>query len=297
MGPQQGSNNVERYLESTDQRLSVCGNCGAQIPSGNYISHTTYCYRENYRCSACKAIIPQRDRDAHLAEWTEPSRLFSAMEGREVETLQLMIEHGADVTAARSENQGTLLHIAARLGDAELIGFLIGNGFEDVSPRSLQGETPLHCAVESGNFQAVRLLVELGADLNPSTAGVEPPLMLACRRGLAQAARLLVEMRADLEVTTPIGDTALDVARTLGHQDVVMALATVGAPLRSGTPTRRARSNSPHPLTSVPSFGGVGTASGSGSAGYPPLPPNRRRDSTPKRPPLASSGRGSASQL
>ena len=45
----------------------------------------------------------------------------------------------------------------------------------------------------------MRLLAELGADLNLRNGSGETPLILVCRRGHAEAAKFLLEMRADPE--------------------------------------------------------------------------------------------------
>merc|ERR1711879_353030 len=39
---------------------SICGNCGRDIPVGNLVSHSVYCYRNNYRCNACGEVISIR---------------------------------------------------------------------------------------------------------------------------------------------------------------------------------------------------------------------------------------------
>eukprot|EP00927_Polykrikos_kofoidii_P015566 TRINITY_DN16934_c0_g2_i2.p1 TRINITY_DN16934_c0_g2~~TRINITY_DN16934_c0_g2_i2.p1 ORF type:complete len:252 (+),score=30.05 TRINITY_DN16934_c0_g2_i2:104-757(+) len=195
-----------------------------------------------------------------------------------------MVEHGLDLsTCVEADTGDTALHAAARLGDAQLIGFCMGYGV-DINPCNVRGDIPLHLAAESGNLQAVQLLVELGADLNNLNAQGEPALMLACRRGAAKCARLLVEQRADAEACTKLGDTPVQVAQRLGHQDTVLALAMAGVSLRSGTPSR-VRSNSPmRRLNSGGSLsntgfgsGGLGSSGGGGGCGgcgggYPPVP-------------------------
>ena len=70
------------------------------------------------------------------------------------------------------ETQGeTLLHVASRNTDIEIIDLLARNGAWDVvNARDAEGFTPLHVAAIHGNMQAVKKLVDLGADVNQAVA-------------------------------------------------------------------------------------------------------------------------------
>lgn len=258
--------------------MSVCGNCGHEIPSGNLVSHSVFCYRNNYRCSSCEEVIALKDKESHVEEWTNGLRLLQATSKRDLETVQAMAAHGADFTiVSHPETKDSVLHVAARIGDVELISFFMGFGVE-VDPLNLQGDTPLHIAAETAEIPALKLLVELGANLNVSNGRGETPLMLVCRRGSAQAAKFLLEMKADAEACTKLGDTALQIAQRLGFQETVLALATAGVSLRPGTPNR-ARSGSPLVKSTALNSMPAGTSGGA----YPPLPPR------PGRPPQPTS--------
>jgi len=228
-----------------------------------------YCYRNNHRCAACGEVISIREKESHQKHWTDPARLIDATERRDVETVRNMAEHGVDFSAASHPRTGdTVLHVAAKLGDVELVSFFMGYGV-DIDPLNQQGETPLHRAAEGADLPAVRLLVELGANLNLISSRGDSPLMLVCRRGLASAAKYLVEMRADASARTELGDTPLQIAQRHGFQETVLALCQAGAPLRSGTPSRT-RSSSLD-----------ARAGKAGAGGYPPLLRAKRRSKSP----------------
>lgn len=55
--------------------------------------------------------------------------------------------------------------IAAKGGDLQLLKKLLGNGI-DVNCRHSLGWNALHAAVVNGNWDAVQLLIENGADVN-----------------------------------------------------------------------------------------------------------------------------------
>lgn len=289
----------ESSLQSAD--ASLCGNCGRQIPEGNMVSHTIHCYRNNFRCDTCDEVLPLRDRESHMQHWTDSTRLLDAASARDLEQVRNMLAHGANLAnCVHPETRDTALHVAARLGDLDLIEICMGHGVE-VDPANARGETPLHLAAER-ELPIVRLLVELGAQLNPADGQGEVPLIRACRRGSAQVARYLVEMRADPELTTPLGDTPVQIAQRLGHRETVMALCLQGAPLRSGTPKKRSSSSGsrdrrsrgersssrsrrelPEQLVDAPLSGGYPTT-GSG----PPLPSGSGR---PPRHGMSPAGR------
>ena len=63
----------------------------------------------------------------------------------------------------------TLLHVASRNNDCEIIELLVKNGSSDVNSRDSEGYTPLHIAAIHGNMYAVRKLLDLRADISRAT--------------------------------------------------------------------------------------------------------------------------------
>lgn len=317
----------DEVAPSPEAETTLCGNCRRHIPSGNVLAHSVSCYRNNWHCDACDEVLPLASKDAHLEEWTDPERLLDAVSRRDMDAVQKMLGHNADLcTALHSRTGDTAMHVASRLGDVELIAFVTGHG-ADINPVNGQGETPLHCAAaavpapggggssssSSGAAAvvspAVRLLVELGADLNALDSRGEPVLLSLARRGCAATVKYLAEMRADTEVRTKMGDTALQVAQRGSHQETVLALLSGGASLRPGTPSRSS-SQGPPAVGGSPSDGDRGVSparasrrSGSASrsaaaisdavagaaAGYPPRPRMKRSNSLRGAPPAAPS--------
>jgi len=222
-----------------EERTTTCGNCGAEVPEGNLVTHSIHCYRNTYRCTACGDVISNRDREAHQQHWTDLRRLFEAARRADQDTLIAMERHGVDLaTSVDPETQDTLVHVAARLGDEDLIGFAIGHG-GDINPFNADGASPLHVAVEHAQLPAIKFLVELGADLAAPNRAGETPLIICCRRaGTAPVVSFLMEMRADPEAVTALGDTALQIAQRRGCHETVLAMVSKGAALRPGTPRR-----------------------------------------------------------
>ncbi|CCX04300.1 Similar to Ankyrin repeat and SOCS box protein 8; acc. no. Q4R544 [Pyronema omphalodes CBS 100304] len=60
----------------------------------------------------------------------------------------------------------------------------------DINAWSHNDNTPLHCAAYEENVEAVRVLLEVGADINPGCKR-ETPLMMAIRRGYTEIEQIL----------------------------------------------------------------------------------------------------------
>jgi ankyrin repeat protein len=98
----------------------------------------------------------------------------------------------------------------------------------DVSP---DGFTALHLAIYGRQKQAVRLLVERGADLEAvSTAAIAQvrPLGTAAFVGSVPLARILLEAGADPNAENPQGHTAMDTAKANGDEEFAALLREFG---------------------------------------------------------------------
>lgn len=77
--------------------------------------------------------------------------------------------------------------------------------------------TCLHAAAENGHTLLVRLLLAMGADVDPLTMLRSTPLHLAALRGHTDACLLLLDAGADPGARDGEGKTPLDLARDEGH--------------------------------------------------------------------------------
>lgn len=81
--------------------------------------------------------------------------------------------------------------------------------------------TPLHSAVEDGDYPAVRRHIAARSDLNAKDSSGWTPLHRAAMRGDLPMVQLLADAGADPKRTGPQGKTILAVAREQGHTSVV----------------------------------------------------------------------------
>jgi hypothetical protein len=111
------------------------------------------------------------------------------------------------------------IHWASAYGESETLKEIIASAH----PRLLNklnrhGMTPLHAAAFHGHFECVKVLLDAGADPNVPSSGEKFtfPLHLAVTRIEKEIAELLlVEGRADANLKDYLGQTPLDIARSL----------------------------------------------------------------------------------
>lgn len=99
---------------------------------------------------------------------TSPALLLQALQSGSKERLAELIKKGAVDLNTRYDNDETILHIAARDSDPDIISLLIDAG-ADIHAKNVRGYTPLHVAAQEGDIEAVKLLVLKGADPNATT--------------------------------------------------------------------------------------------------------------------------------
>lgn len=115
-------------------------------------------------------------------------------------------------------------------GDGDIAG-IRGLLLAGANPNSHAGDAfqPLHIAAENGRTEAVRVLLDAGADVDirDATWGWTP-LMLASNRGNTDLVRLLLARGADVTLQGSDG-TALHLAEVKHRDEVVRILREAGA--------------------------------------------------------------------
>ncbi|OYY92887.1 MAG: hypothetical protein B7Y41_14100 [Hydrogenophilales bacterium 28-61-23] len=120
------------------------------------------------------------------------------------------------------EGQLELIH-AVEKRDRERIDALLKNG---VNPNGLTGQwgkSALILAVEQGDVEITRLLLDAGADPDLKGGGYTP-LVLAALRGHARIARLLLKAGANPDFKSGDGNSALTAAASMNRLDVIRVL-------------------------------------------------------------------------
>ena len=159
---------------------------------------------------------------------------------------KLLIEKGANLEAKTSIGQvGTALMGAAHNGNLELIRLLLAHhadlnaisaesdGNVKNGPVAVGNLTALHFAVANGSAEAVKLLLDAGAPVDPRDVRGMTPLMVAVStdRPNVEIVRMLSAKGADASIRSNIGESTVDWARKFNNPAVLSTLKREAAKL------------------------------------------------------------------
>lgn len=92
------------------------------------------------------------------------------------------------------------IHRASYTGAVDIIMYCLKQNASDVNSRNSLGRTPLMLAAEQDNKDAVKVLLEAGADPHLTTVGGMTALHFAAKANAEKATRVLLELVDDLPV-------------------------------------------------------------------------------------------------
>jgi len=131
---------------------------------------------------------------------------------------------------------GSLLHIAAAQGQADRCRQLLESPEANVQVdiEKSDGSTPLMLAAAMGHTDAVRVLLDAGANVEAVGRMGATSLMMAASLGHIEVVNVLIQHGADINKKhSYAGTTALHFAAEVGHVEVIRALCRAGADLAS----------------------------------------------------------------
>ncbi|XP_069699766.1 ankyrin repeat and protein kinase domain-containing protein 1-like [Periplaneta americana] len=100
----------------------------------------------------------------------------------------------------------------------------------DLEKADSEGRTPLHRAAERGDTRTVQVLLDAGCDVNAADPDGCTPLYLTAEKGHRDACRVLLAAGARLDMKERLyGWTALHLAAYHGHRAVCQLLLAAGA--------------------------------------------------------------------
>ena len=124
------------------------------------------------------------------------------------QTVQAIIEHGADVNAANNRCQ-TALWFACFDGQGTFVKILLDAGADpnitdDVKESSLHSAIRGYCSIDT-----VMEIIHHGADIDAVNDNSATPLLIACNTGQTESVRCLLKLKADPNIANINGYTSL----------------------------------------------------------------------------------------
>ncbi|OGU57006.1 MAG: hypothetical protein A2V66_05420 [Ignavibacteria bacterium RBG_13_36_8] len=138
--------------------------------------------------------------------------IHDAVQKENLQQVAELIEKDPDIVNELNNEQATPLHLAASLGNEEIVQYLLSHGAL-VDAKNNSGQTPLHVAIsaDTPKEEVIRLLIENGADIN-AKVNEDIPLTIAARMRLPNIVDLLIDKRADIPVNDNVAETLLRLA-------------------------------------------------------------------------------------
>ncbi|KAJ3115228.1 hypothetical protein HDU96_001012 [Phlyctochytrium bullatum] len=158
--------------------------------------------------------------------------LFFALEEDNLEILQLLVQHGADLNSRYRGD--TALHRAAAKGRPEVVKLLLEFG-ADIEALNEDGLTPLCAAARKGRCECMDVLLDAGANVDAVDSEDEKSaLSWACADGRLDAVRLLIARGASVNpASSPFPPLYEAAGAQRDHLDVVKTLLEAGADVNS----------------------------------------------------------------
>ena len=158
---------------------------------------------------------------------TQSQIAFSdAVEHDRLSVLEKLVADGVSPNQMVREGDPALVR-AIRLGNTDLVEFLLKQPNVDVNMSSDYGETALMLAAFSGNEDLTKALVQKGASINKTIGW--PALHYAATNGHDAVVKYLLAEGADVNARTDAGVTPLYMAARGMYRTTVMTLLRAGA--------------------------------------------------------------------
>eukprot|EP00746_Dinoflagellata_sp_MGD_P165987 gnl/MRDRNA2_/MRDRNA2_95591_c0_seq1.p1 gnl/MRDRNA2_/MRDRNA2_95591_c0~~gnl/MRDRNA2_/MRDRNA2_95591_c0_seq1.p1 ORF type:complete len:821 (+),score=211.88 gnl/MRDRNA2_/MRDRNA2_95591_c0_seq1:85-2547(+) len=170
------------------------------------------------------ATLLSKGADANAKDptfgWTP---LIAACNSGKLALVKLILDSGGKAAPACNEGN-TALHLAARNGYEDIVGFMLSKGKSDVNAQNNNGWSALIWAAMGGHTQVVDVLCKAGVNYNLADADGRTALMWASRHGHTGAVTHLLKKGIDLEITDKAGLTVADHAREYQELRVLLGV-------------------------------------------------------------------------
>ena len=240
-----GDDFVRSAAEGDQKALGLFFAAGFDVNTPNTAGYTgLMAAAERGRVDIVKLLLDHK-ADPNVAGRDAGTALMLAAENNQPEIVKLLLDRGADPNR-QDHNGWTALLKAAYQGNAKCIEIL-------ASHTKLELDRALLVATLMERKDAVKVLLDNGAEVDFRASDGRTPLILAASKGNKEIVELLLHAGADASLTDQSGQTAQAVAAAKGFNDIAESLRHAPAP--SGTPVAVAS-----PSASAETASGTGSA-------------------------------------
>jgi uncharacterized protein len=162
-----------------------------------------------------------RGFDANALDPAGQHALYLALQEGSLKVAEALIAWPKTNVEWRTAKDESPLMMAALKGQTELVRKLIARG-ADVNKT---GWTALHYAATSGHVAIILMLLDEHAYIDAESPNKTTPLMMAAHYGTAQAVKLLLEAGADATLRNELGLSAIDFAHRANRRDAAEMIA------------------------------------------------------------------------
>ncbi|KAG2427573.1 hypothetical protein HXX76_012227 [Chlamydomonas incerta] len=153
------------------------------------------------------------------------SPLWRAAESNKPACIPILVKAGADVNIINTNNRKTPLVIATENGALATVVALLEAGADPNISYEAWESSVLYFAVWKGLTEIALAIIKAGGDLNAGKEETkDSPLGYAAWDGQVEVVKALVEAGADINHTNKEKKTALDLARTKYHTEIISYL-------------------------------------------------------------------------
>jgi ankyrin repeat protein len=278
-----GDDFVRSAAEGDQKALGLFFAAGFDVNTPNTAGYTGLMVAsERGRPDIIKLLLDHK-ADPNVTGRDGTSALMLASENNQPEIVKSLIGRGADPN--RQDNNGwTALLKAAYQGNAKCIEIL-------ASHTKLELDRALLVATLMERKDAVKALLDNGAEVDFRASDGRTPLILAAGKGNRDIVELLLRVGADASLTDQAGQTAQAVAAAKGFNDIAELLRHAPAP--SGTPVAVA-SPSASPEATSPASSGTSPSISDADILKMPTPAGSAPSASPGSTPVANVAGGSS---
>lgn len=182
-------------------------------------------------------LLAHRDaaavHDIFNTDRKEQSVLRIALETSNRELVIKLLDYGVDVNERDGHGETPLMYLLGHRDSREktmpFIRLLLERGADVDKLENFWGETPLFPAVQTGYTEAVKLLLDMGANVKQVTHTGETLLHVAAETHSAEITRMLIKAGAELDPKNKLKQTPLHIAAHKNKLETVIALLDAGA--------------------------------------------------------------------